>query len=55
MVEVNGYKTYITRKAEYVTEMNGAIIVTTDGEHKANVLCTGTYTCNDDVIFGQKK
>lgn len=45
------YKTYITRKAEYVTEMNGAIIVTTDGEHKANVLCAGTYPCNDDVIF----
>lgn len=45
------YKTYITRKAQYVTEMNGAIIVTTDGEREANVLCTGTYPCNDDVIF----
>ena len=45
------YKTYITPKAQYVTEMNGAIIVTTDGEREANVLCTGTYPCNDDVIF----
>ena len=49
------YKAYITGKAEYVTGMNGAIIVTTDGDHEANVLCTGTYACNDDVIFEQKK
>ena len=49
--EEKKYKKYETRKAEYVTEMNGAIIVTTDGKNKANVLCMGENQCNDDVIF----
>ena len=50
--EEKKYKSrYKTRKAEYVTGMNGAIIVTTDGNNKANVLCMGKYQCKDDVIF----
>ena len=55
MVEVNGIKHISQVKRNMSLGMNGAIIVTTDGDHEANVLCTGTYACNDDVIFEQKK
>lgn len=44
-------KTFTTNKAQYVTEQNGAVIVTTDGTSPLSVICTGDSPCDDSINF----
>lgn len=48
------YDNSSTDKAHYVTEVNGVIIVTTDGKSPAHIQCLGKYNkgiCNDYVSY----
>ncbi|MCW8832630.1 MAG: hypothetical protein OQK03_04870, partial [Colwellia sp.] len=47
----NKFKTYTTGRAEYVTENNGVIKVTTNGYSPLRVKCLGESSCDDTIYF----
>ncbi len=40
-----------TTRAEYATEVNGTIVVTTDGTSPLSIHCSRTPSCNGEVAF----
>ena len=47
----NTVSPFNTRRAEYATEVNGTIVVTTDGTSPLSIRCSRTPSCNTEITF----